>query len=97
MGQVPRITAWSEACPYLHNLKATVDGDILPLLATSGGAPFAVSREVLSYVDHLGQLYTGKVRVGDRLVDYLKHVMSRIDPNYSKRASEIYQPELFTL
>ena len=88
---VPIISQWPDALPYLSNLAATVNGDIRPLLGTSGGAPFAVSREVLSYVDHLGHLYSGKSAVGDRTVQYLSNVMSLTDQNYLKRAREIYQ------
>lgn len=91
MADVPVINAWPEARPYLHTLKATVNADIRPLLATAGAAPFAINREVLSYVDHLGHLYTGKPQVGQRSRDYLVHVMSRVDPNYAKRAGEIYE------
>ncbi len=91
MADVPIIAAWADARPYLQGLKGTVDGDIRPLLATTGAAPFAISREVLSYVDHLGHLYTGKAQVGQRSRDYLTDVMSRIDRRYAKRAGEIYE------
>lgn len=91
MADVPVINAWSEAQPYLQTLKGTVAADIRPLLATVGAAPFAINREVLSYVDHLGHLYTGKPQVGQRSRDYLVDVMSKADPNYAKRAGEIYE------
>jgi hypothetical protein len=91
MAQVPTIQTWREAEPYLENLKDTVQADVRPLLDTPGAAPFAISREVLSYIDHLGHLYSGKGQVGERSKDYLKYVMSRIDQNYHKRAGEIYQ------
>jgi hypothetical protein len=91
MADVPVISTWPDARPYLQALKGTVDADIRPLLATVGGAPFAINREVLSYVDHLGHLYTGKAQVGQRSRDYLAGVMSKTDPNYAKRAAEIYE------
>jgi hypothetical protein len=91
VADVPVIKAWPEARPYLVTLRGTVDGDIRPLLATAGAAPFAISREILSYVDHLGHLYTGKSKVGQRSKDYLVAMMSKADPNYAKRAGEIYE------
>lgn len=91
MADVPVINAWVEARPYLVTLKGAVDADIRPLLATAGAAPFTISREVLSYVDHLGHLYTGKSKVGQRSKDYLIHIMAKADPNYAKRAGEIYE------
>lgn len=94
MGQVPLLQAWKDAEPYLEMLKDTVRKDIRPLLSLPDKAPFAICREVLSYVDHLGHLYSGRSQVsqvGERSRDFLKRVMSVIDPNYGKRASEIYQ------
>lgn len=91
MAQVPLLHAWKDAEPYLEMLKDTVKKDIRPLLCVPGKAPFAICREVLSYVDHLGHLYSGRSQVGERSRDFLKQVMSMIDPNYGKRASEIYQ------
>lgn len=91
MADVPVIAAWPDARPYLQALKGTLADVILPLLATSGAAPFAINREVLSYVDHLGHLYTGKAQVGARSRDYLADIMSRVDPRYAKRAGEIYE------
>lgn len=91
MANVPVIKTWAEARPYLVTLKGTVDADIRPLLATAGAAPFAINREVLSYVDHLGHLYTGKSKVGQRSKDYLVAMMAKVDPNYAKRAGEIYE------
>jgi hypothetical protein len=72
-------------------LKGAVGADIRPLLVTAGAAPFAINREVLSYVDHLGHLYSGKPEVGQRSRDYLVEVMSKADPNYARRAGEIYE------
>jgi hypothetical protein len=91
MAQVPTIGTWGDARPYLEDLKGTVLADVRPLLDTPGAAPFAVCREVLCYIDHLGHLYSGRGQVGERFRDYLKQAMSRIDPNYGKRAEEIYQ------
>src|SRR5437764_1458320 len=91
MADVPSIAAWPDARPYLQVLKDSVGADIRPLLATVGAAPFAITREVLSYVDHLGHLYTGKAPVGQRSRDYLTDVVSRVDPRYAKRAGEIYE------
>jgi len=90
MAQVPIIQSWREAAQYLQNLKGTIQADVLPLLGLPGAAPFAISREVLSYIDHLGHLYSGRGQVGDRSREYLRQIMSRIDPNYCKRAGEIY-------
>jgi hypothetical protein len=61
------------------------------LLDVPGAAPFAVCREILCYIDHFGHLYTGRGQVGERFKDYLTQMMLRIDPNYGKRAEEIYQ------
>lgn len=91
MAQVPTITSWSEARPYLENLKGTVEADVRPLLGTQGGAPFAVTREVLSYADHLGHLYSGNAVVGQRSREYLTKILSKTDQNYSRRAGEIYE------
>lgn len=91
MAQVPFIKSWSEAKPYLENLKNTVEADVRPLLKTPDGAPFAITREVLSYVDHLGHLYTGKPRVDQRSQEYLVEILSKVDQNYSRRAVEIYK------
>jgi len=91
MARVPKIKKWNEANDYLLNLRQTIVGDILPLLNTGGAAPFAISREIMSYIDHLGHLYSGKGPVGDRSRKFLKEIMSKIDQNYSKRAKEIYK------
>ena len=93
MGQVPLLHTWNEAEPYLEMLKNTVSKDIRPLLSVPDNAPFAICREVFSYVDHLGHLYSGRPQqqVGERSKDFLRHVMSVIDQNYGKRANEIYQ------
>src|SRR5262245_148099 len=96
MAQVLEIGTWEDARPYLENLKRTILADVRPLLDLAEGAPFAVCREVLCYVDHLGHLYSGRQgirEVGNRFKDYLKQMMalSQIDSNYGKRAEEIYQ------
>jgi len=62
-----------------------------PLLDTNGAAPFAICREALSYIDHLGHLYSGRAQVKERSQDYLEQVMSRVDPYYRTRAREIFQ------
>ena len=91
MAQVPRITTWQEAGAYLQMLRGTVSADIRPLLDLPEHAPFAICREVLSYVDHLGHLYSGRGQVGDRSREFLKQIMAKNDPNYAKRAAELYQ------
>jgi hypothetical protein len=94
MTQLREIETWRDASIYFENLKKTVLGDIWPLLNVSGATPFAICREVLCYVDHLGHLYSGKNgprQVGARFKDYLRQVMREIDPYYCKRAGEIYQ------
>ena len=88
--RVPTIAAWADSHPYLTNLRATVEGDIRPLLDTPGYAPFAICREVLSYVDHLGHLFTGGEHVGPRSRDYMSQVMSQVDAEYATRAGELY-------
>jgi hypothetical protein len=94
MAKLRKIEAWGDARPYLENLKRTILADMQPLLALPGAAPFAINREVFCYTDHLGHLCSGKVgerQVGVRFQDYLKEMMCKIDPNYSHRASVIYQ------
>jgi hypothetical protein len=93
MAELQTIEGWGDARPYLDNLKQTILADVCPLLDLPEGAPFAVSREVFCYIDHLGHLYSGRGpgQVGERFLDYLKHVMNRVDSNYGKRAAEIYQ------
>ncbi len=93
MAQVPILTRWQEAGAHLQMLKSTVAADIRPLLDVPGHAPFAICREVLSYIDHLGHLYSGRGQgqVGERSRDFMKHVMAKVDPNYGKRAPELYQ------
>lgn len=91
MAQVPSITTWKEAGAYLQMLKGTVAADIRPLLDLPGHAPFAICREVLSYVDHLGHLYSGRGQIGDRSREFMKQIMAKNDPNYGRRAAELYQ------
>lgn len=91
MAQVPIIVSWKDAGAYLQMLKGTVAADVRPLLDVAGHAPFAICREVLSYIDHLGHLYTGRGQVGDRSREYIKQVMTKTDPNYERRATELYQ------
>lgn len=93
MAQVPIIVSWNDAGAYLQMLKGTVAADVRPLLDVAGHAPFAICREVLSYIDHLGHLYSGRgqSQVGDRSREFIKQVMAKTDPNYGKRAVELYQ------
>jgi len=88
---VPHIGAWDDAKPYLLNLKETVDADIRHLLSASGFAPFAIFREVMSYIDHLGHLYTGSTQVGSRYVTYMSKLMTQVDSNYKNQAQVLYQ------
>jgi len=88
---ITNITIWKEAGEYLQMLKGTVAADICPLLNLPGHAPFAICREVLSYIDHLGHLYSGRGQVRDRSLEFMKQMMKKIDPNYEKRATELYQ------
>lgn len=90
--ELSEITTWERAGPYLDNLCKTIQDDVGPLIKTEGRAPFAICREVLSYIDHLGHLYSGKGergQVSDRINVYLKCLMSRIDENYGERAEHI--------
>lgn len=91
MAKLQTIAKWSEAKPYLEDKKVTVQRDIVPLLQAEGHAPFTVSRNVTSYLDHLGELYTGSEKVGERFQKYLEQVLAKIDPNYKRRAGEIYE------
>lgn len=90
MAQVPTINQWQDARPYLLNQRATVERDLRRLLADQG-APFAVCREVVSSIDHLGHLYTGSPQCGPRFRAFLDQVLGGIDPNYRRRAGKIYQ------
>lgn len=91
MAQVPIIATWEDAGAHLQMLKGTVAADVRPLLDVAGHAPFAICREVLSYVDHLGHLYSGRGQVGDRSREFIKQIMTKTNPNYGKRAAELYQ------
>jgi hypothetical protein len=91
MAQVPIISSWKEAKAYLQMLKGTVSADIRPLLDLPGHAPFAICREVLSYIDHLGHLYSGRGQIGDRSREFMKQIVAKVDANYAKRAAELYQ------
>jgi hypothetical protein len=90
MAKIDHIATWAESGAYLQMLRDTIANDIRPLLATKGGAPFAIFREVMSYIDHLGELYCGKGQSADRFVLFLTDVFAKIDPNYAIRAQEIY-------
>ena len=85
------IEAWEDARPYLENLKRTIIADVKPLLDLTGAAPFAISREVVCYIDHLGHLYSGNRKTQTRFQAYLTQVMCRIDPNYKNRWQEIHE------
>ncbi len=90
MAQVPTISNWQEVRPYLDNQRAVVEGDLRPLLADHG-APFAICREVVSSIDHLGHLYTGSSQCGVRFRAFMENVLGDVDPNYRRRAGEVYQ------
>lgn len=91
MAQVPTVTIWQDAVVYLQRLKGTVIADVRPLLDLPGHAPFAICREVFSYVDHVGHLYSGKDGVGERFCLYLKEILKSADARYEERCKEIYQ------
>ena len=91
MTKIPVLNEWKEASEYLINLRSTVVNDIQPLLNTEGAAPFAISREVLCYVDHLSHLYTGRTEVGKRFSIFMNEVASKVDENYQSRSEEIYR------
>jgi hypothetical protein len=90
MSEPELIKRWEDTGPYLRMLRNTIVNDIRPLLETEGGAPFAIFREVMSYIDHLGDLYCGKGKSRERFVLFLTDVFAKIDPNYATRAQEIY-------
>jgi hypothetical protein len=93
MARLQQITVWEEAGPYLQMLRDTVGNDIRPLLVTEGGAPFAIFREVMSYIDYLGYLYTGlgEGKSARRLVQFLEDVSAKVDPSYKTWARVVYQ------
>ncbi len=90
MAEPKQITAWAEAGDYLQMLRNTVGNDIRPLLDTAGGAPFAIFREVMSYIDHLGNLYSTEKTVGERFARFLRDVSAEVDSNYAMWATQIY-------
>ncbi len=90
MAQVPTISRWQHARPYLLNQRVTVERDLRRLLADQG-APFAVCREVVSSIDHLGHLYTSSQQCGNRFRAFMEHILGEVDPNYRRRAGEVYQ------
>jgi hypothetical protein len=90
MAQVPTISQWQDARPYLLNQRATVERDLRRLLADQG-APFAICREVVSSIDHLGHLYTGSSQPGVRFRAFMDQVLGEVDQNYRRRAGEVYQ------
>jgi hypothetical protein len=85
------VTRWSEARPHLDALRTTVMDDIRPLLATPGSAPFAICREVFSYVDYLGALFSGTLEVRARFTCAMRNLLSQVDAHYERRAEELYQ------
>ena len=100
--KIPTINSWGKAKCYLEMLAQTVKDDIHPLLATKGGAPHTISREVFSYVDYLGALYVGTSNVkcdgrdglavvGIRFKRYLDEVMCKSDTGYKQYSEVVYQ------
>jgi hypothetical protein len=90
MAQVPVIREWREAAPYLENQRRTIERDLRRLVGGEG-APFAICREVMSAIDHLGHLYTGSPQCGNRFRAFMEEVLGALDPNYRRRAGEVYQ------
>ena len=90
MAQVPTISQWQDARPYLLNQRRAVERDLRRLLADQG-APFAICREVVSSIDHLGHLYTGSSQCGARFRAFMDHLLGEVDLNYRRRAGEVYQ------
>ncbi len=94
MANVQIIKEWSEAAPCLTSLRDTIDRDFRPMTVVNEkqkGAPFSVCREVMSYVDHLGQLYTGSTGVSQRFKAYMEQVLGEVYAPYKRRAGEVYQ------
>lgn len=81
MAQVPTISQWQDARHYLRNQRATIERDLRRLLADQG-TPFAICREVVSSIDHLGHLYTGSSQCGNRFRTIMEHVLGEVDLNY---------------
>jgi hypothetical protein len=90
MAELTEIREWDEARPYLDTLRHTVAGDIRPLLSTPGSAPFAIFRETMSYVDHLGHLYSGREPVGERFLSFMRGPLRTVYENYFVCAQELY-------
>jgi hypothetical protein len=82
---------WPDAAVHLAALKNTVVGDIRSLLTLPSGAPFAVCREVFSYIDYLGALYTGQLPVGSRFRQVLQNLFGSFNPHYASRAGDLYE------
>jgi hypothetical protein len=91
MATINEIARWEESHTYLTMLRDTLAGDVRPLVALPGGAPFAIFRETMSYIDHLGHLYSGREKVGDRFLSFLRGPLATVDDGYAKRADELYQ------
>jgi hypothetical protein len=90
MAQIPRINQWQDARQYLLDQRGVVERDLRPLLKDQG-APFTICREVMSSIDHLGQLYTGSAQCGARFQAFMEHVLGDVDLNYRRRAGEVYR------
>jgi hypothetical protein len=74
----------------LVNQRETVGRDLRRLLGDQG-APFAICREAVSSIDHHGHLYTGSTQCGPRFRTFMDRILGEVDPNYRRRAGEVYQ------
>jgi len=84
----------AEAVEYLQMLARTVHLDVVPLLHVKGAAPFAITREVLSYVDHLGALAAGRASTTGMTKDakdFIASYLGRVDSSYISGGVLLYE------
>lgn len=84
----------AEAVEYLQMLARTVHLDIVPLLHVKGAAPFAITREVLSYVDHLGALSAGRESTAGMTrdaKDFIESYLGRVHSSYLSGGVLLYE------
>jgi hypothetical protein len=81
-----------EAANYLSMLIETLENDVAALFTTEGRAPFAIAREVLCYVDHLGSLFTGRSgrRTSEAAKAYIARYLADVDASYGETGGLLY-------
>jgi hypothetical protein len=86
--------AVADASQYLQMLSKSMDDDLMPLFGAAGGAPFALVREVMCYVDHLGALLVGRCTGGGTSTggrQFLSGYMAEVDPSYRSNGGMLYE------